>query len=171
MAKRDTRRGPGRAAWTDAAAPDGPRPDTLRRTFRRLADAGFFHRLLRAVADLARRGGRGRSEHARPGSFLLALRYRACCAFRRIGVRRLGLSGLALARRLCLFSALPAPSACLPDRDLSAIYLPVLRRAVARVAADPDRLWHPPRSVWRALRSMHRACAGLARIRRDMEPA
>ena len=119
MAKRSTGRGPGRAAWTDAATPDGPKPDTIRRTFRRLAEAGFFHRLLRAVADPTRRGGRGRSIHARPGSFLLALRYRACCAFRRIGVRRLGLSGLALARRLCLFSALPAPSAALPDRDLS----------------------------------------------------
>jgi transposase len=171
MTKRDTRRGPGRAAWTDAATPDGPKPDTIRRTFRRLAEAGFFHRLLRAVADLTRRGGRGRSVHARPGSFLLGLRYRACCAFRRIGVRRLGLAGLALARRLSLFSALPAHSAALPDRDLSAIYQPVISRTVARITADAERLWHPPKSVFRALRSMHRMCGGLARIRRDMEPA
>ncbi|MBY0329718.1 MAG: hypothetical protein K2X49_03480, partial [Acetobacteraceae bacterium] len=70
--------------------------------------------------------------------FLLALRYRACCAFRRIGVRRLGLSGLALARRL---------------------------------TAGPGPVWHPPRCVLAALRSMHRICAGLARIRHDMEPA
>ena len=172
MAKRDTSRGPGRATWRDAAAETGPKPDTLRRAFRRLADAGFFHRLLRAVADLPRRGGRGRSAAARPGSFLLGLRYRACCAFRRIGVRQLGLSGLALARRLSLYAALPAPSACLPDRDLSAIYLPVLRRAVARIAglagAPP---WHPPKQAWRDLRGMHRLCAGLARLRRDMEPA
>jgi hypothetical protein len=143
----------------------------VRRTFRRLAEAGFFHRLLRAVADLTRRGGRGRSAHARPGSFLLGLRYRACCAFRRIGVRRLGLAGLALARRLCLFSALPAPSARLPDRELSAIYTPVMIRIVSRVTADPERLWLPPRPVFRALRSMHRMCGGLARIRRNMEPA
>ncbi|MBY0329873.1 MAG: transposase [Acetobacteraceae bacterium] len=170
MTKRPEARGGGRAAWTDSP-PECGRPDTLRVTFRRLAEAGFFHRLLRAVADLTRRGGRGRSIHARPGSFLLALRYRACCAFRRIGVRRLGLSGLALARRLCLFSALPAPSAALPDRDLSAIYRPVLLRTVARITADPGRVWHPPRSVLGALRSMHRMCAGLARIPRRLEPA
>ncbi|MBX9702150.1 MAG: hypothetical protein K2X74_22130, partial [Acetobacteraceae bacterium] len=171
MLKRPTRRGPGRACWTDAATEHGPRPDTIRRTFRRLAEAGFFHRLLRAVADLTRKGGRGRSPEARPGSFLMALRYRACCAFRRIGVRRLGLSGLALARRLCLFSALPAFSRCLPDRDLSAIYTPVLRRTVERITADPERRWKPPKRVFRALRSMHRMCKGLKRIRRDMEPA
>ena len=176
MQKHETRRGPGRATWRDAATPEGPKPDTLRRAFRRLADAGFFHRLLRAVADLTRRGGRGRSIHARPGSFLLGLRYRACCAFRRIGVKRLGLGGLALARRLSLYTALPAPSACLPDRDLSAIYLPVLRHAVASIGGTgtgPHALapWHPPKAVWRGMRSMHLACAGLRRIRRDMEPA
>ena len=66
MTKRETRRGPGRATWTDAATEDGPKPDTLRRTFRRLAEAGFWHRLLRAVADLTRRGGRGRSEYRSP---------------------------------------------------------------------------------------------------------
>ena len=172
MQKRDTRRGPGRATWTDAATEGGPKPDTLRRTFRRLAEAGVFHRLLRAVADLTRRGGRGRSEHARPGSLLLALRYRACCAFRRIGVKRLGLAGLALARRLGLYSALPAPSACLPDRDLSALCLPVLRHAAARIAGTGgEPPWRPPKTTWRALRSLHRICTGLSRIRRDMEPA
>ncbi len=172
MVKRETRRGPGRATWGDASAPSGPKPDTLRRSFRRLAEAGFFHRLLRAVADLTRRGGRGRSAHALPGSFLLGLRYRACCAFRRIGVKRLGLGGLALARRLSLYAALPAPSACLPDRDLSAIYLPVLRRAMARIAGDGAAPgWRPPKAIWRGLRSMHVLCAGLKRIRRDMEPA
>lgn len=172
MAKRPTPNGPGRATWGDAATEGGPKPDTIRRAFRRLAEARFFHRLLRAVADLTRRGGRGRSDHARPGSFLLGLRYRACCAFRRIGVRRLGLAGLALARRLSLFAALPAPSACLPDRDLSAIYQPVLRAIIARIpgTADTPR-WHPPQQVWRALHAMHRLCAGLARLRRDMEPA
>ncbi len=74
MVKRDTRKGPGRATWTDAATEGGPKPDTIRRTFRRLAEAGFFHRLLRAVADLTRRGGRGRSDLARPGPLLLGLR-------------------------------------------------------------------------------------------------
>ncbi len=172
LQKRETRRGPGRATWSDAATPEGPRPDTIRRAFRRLAEAGFFHRLLRAVADLTRRGGRGRSEHALPGSFLLGLRYRACCAFRRIGVKRLGLAGLALARRLSLYAALPAPSACLPDRDLSAIYLPVLRRAMARIAgSDTEPPWRPTKATWRGMRSMHRLCAGIGRIRRDMEPA
>ena len=172
MAKRDTRRGPGRATWGDAATEGGPKPETIRRAFRRLAAAGFFHRLLRAVADLTRRGGRGRSVHARPGSFMLGLRYRACCAFRRTGVRRLGPSGLALARRLSLYAALPAHSACLPDRDLSAIYRPVLLDIVGRIPGTGERPpWHPPKAVWRALHSMHRLCGGLARLRRDMEPA
>lgn len=170
MAKRPEARGGGRAAWADAP-PGCGRPDTLRITFRRLAEAGFFHRLLRAVADLTRRGGRGRSPHARPGSFLLGLRYRACCAFRRIGVKRLGLSGLALARRLCLFSALPGPSAALPDRDLFALYAPVLLRTVHRIAPAAGEVWKPPRAVLRGLRAMHRLCAGLARLPRRMEPA
>ncbi len=172
MQKRQTPRGPARATWGDAATEDGPKPDTIRRAFRRLAKAGFWHRLLRAVADLTHRRGGGRTERARPGAFLLGLRYRACCAFRRIGVRRLGLGGLALARRLGLLAALPAPSATLPDRDLSAICTPLLRRAAACVlgggAAPPCR---PPGALWRAMRGMHRLCGGIQRIRRDMEPA
>ena len=83
-------------------------------------------------------------------------------------MKRLGLGGLALARRLSLYAALPAPSANLPDRDLSAIYVPVLRRAVARISGAG---WRPSKAVWRGLRSMHALCAGLKRIRRDMEPA
>jgi hypothetical protein len=79
---------------------------------------------------------------------------------------------LALARRLSLYAALPAPSAALPDRDLSAIYGPVLRRAAYRIAGSDDAPpWRPPKVVWRGMRSMHRLCAGLKRIRRDMEPA
>jgi hypothetical protein len=170
MTKRPEERGGGRGTWRDSP-PECGKPDTVRRTFRRLAEAGFFHRLLRAVADLTRRGGRARSEHARPGSFLLALRYRACCAFRRIGVRRLGLAGLALARRLSLYSALPAHSGRLPDRDLSALYVPVLKRIVDRMLAEPGRLWRPPKYVLRAMHSMHRFCGGLKRLRRTMEPA
>ena len=91
-------------------------------------------------------------------------------------MRKLGMAGLALARRLCLFSALPAHSPALPDRDLSAIYLPAIRRAVFGVLALPQKeypgiSWCPPVGFWRALGSLHRSCAGLARIRRDMEPA
>ena len=172
MVKRETRKGPGRSTWKDAATEDGPKPDTIRRTFRRLAEAGFFHRLLRAVADLARRGGRGRSDLARPGPLLLGLRYRACCAFRRIGVKRLGMAGLALARRLSLFSALPAPSAFLPDRDLSAIYRPVLYRAAIGLGVIGHELDRATRKgLIRTMKGMHAICAGRKRISRDMEPA
>ena len=52
-----------------------------------------------------------------------------------------------------------------------AIYRPILLRMVARITAGPERVWHPPKAVLAALRSMHRICGGLVRIRRDMEPA
>ena len=172
MIEAETRRGPGRATWTEAATDGGPEARDHPPRLPPPRRGRLLHRLLRAVADLTRRGGRGRSELARPGSFLLGLRYRACCAFRRIGVKRLGLSGLALARRLSLYAALPALSACLPDRDLSAIYRPCSGRLIARVPA-PRR--HPAgtrrRRSGAAMRAMHRLCGGLRRIRRDMEPA
>jgi hypothetical protein len=66
----------------------------------------------------------------------------------------LGLRGIVLARRLGLYSALPAPSQYLPDPDLSEIYIPVILRALARMwdaprpgpgGGGPEPAWRPPR--------------------------
>lgn len=47
-----------------------------------------------------------------------------------------------------------------------------LRRAAERIAVcDKEPPRHPSKAIWRGIRSMHRLCAGLKRIRRDMEPA
>ena len=107
-----------------------------------------------------------------------ALRYRVCCAFHR-AIRFSGLRGIVLARRLGLYSALPAPSQWLPDPDLSEIYMPVIIRALTRLrdglrpatgaAAKPA--WRPPRRAWVLFRQMHRFAGGRARITRAMEPA
>jgi hypothetical protein len=101
-----------------------------------------------------------------------------CCAFRR-AIELLGLRGIVLARRLELYSALPAPSQYLPDPDLSEIYIPVILRALHRMrnaprsAPDggPEPVWRPPRGAWVLFRQMHRFAGGRARITRAMEPA
>ncbi|MCO6418098.1 transposase, partial [Siccirubricoccus sp. KC 17139] len=93
---------------------------------------------------------------------------RLCCAFRR-AIRHMGsLRAIMLAKRLRLFSALPAPGQLLPDEDLSEIYTPILQRFAAAML---HRLWHPPRAIWRLLHDMHRFAAGRARLARWMEPA
>jgi transposase len=160
--------GGGRGAWTQLPEAFG-RHGTVARTFRRWARAGLWTTLLGLVAD---RDGRP------PEALLLGLRYRVCCAFRRAH-RLLGMAGLLLARRLGLHSALPAPSAWLPDPDLSAIYGGVIARALNRVTASmtqdpggPWRLgWRPPRPAWALFRSMLALAGGRRGIRRAWEPA
>ena len=162
--KRPPSEGGGRAPWK-ALPPEFGKADTAARTFRRWAKEGVWERLLRLVSD--KTGART--------PLVAALRYRACCAFRR-AIRVLGLRGIVLARRLELFSALPAPSSYLPDPDLSEIYLPVILRTLNRIreGLGPAALkpaWHPPLGVRRLFRQMHRFMGGRRRIARAMEPA
>jgi hypothetical protein len=156
--KRPRGEGGGRAAWNDLPAEFG-KADTVSRTYRRWARANLWARLLAEVAVAARRGG---------PSPLLGLTHWVCCAFRR-GIRIMGLRAIVLARRLGLYSALPAPSQCLPDPDLSEIYMPVILRALDRMRTHPG--WWPPRAAWRFFASTHRMVGGRTRIPRWMEPA
>jgi transposase len=166
--KRPKEEGGGRAPWR-ALPPEFGKADTARRTFLRWTREGLWERLLRLVS------GKGGARTP----LVAALRYRACCAFRR-ATKLLGLRGIVLARRLGLFSALPAPSQYLPDPDLSAIYVPLILRALHRMrnrprpapdADPPGPAWRPPRRAWALFRQMHRFAGGRARITRAMEPA
>ncbi len=143
----------GRAPWR-LLPPEFGKPDTVSRSYRRWARAGLWPRLLVAVALHPRR--------------LASLAHRICCAFRRAIRLCGGLHAIVLARRLRLFSALPAPSQLLPDPDLSEIYRPIFLRFAQSMI---DRPWYPPKVVWRTLHSMHRMAGGRARIPRWMEPA
>jgi hypothetical protein len=92
-----------------------------------------------------------------------------CCAFRR-GIRLIGReAAIALARRLKLHSALPAPSPYLPDPGLSEIYRPVIQGVMNRIAGTPG--WRPPPGTFALLRQMQGLIAGRARLRRAWEPA
>jgi transposase len=154
--KRPPERGGGRAAW-GALPPEFGKAGTVARAFRRWARVHLWAKLLCLVAP-----------KAEPPPVAEGLRYLVCCAFRR-GIRLMGLRALVLARRLGLFSALPAPSQVLPDPDLSEIYQPVIVRAMERAVRDPG--WRPPRAAWRLFHDMHRLIGGRARIPRAMEPA
>jgi transposase len=146
----------GRAAWSALPEAFG-RPDTVSRTFRRWVFAGLWARLLAEVADPT----------CPPA--LKRLAYFVCCAFRR-AMRVIGReAAIALARRLRLYSALPAPSTYLPDPGLSEIYMPVVQAVLRRIADVPG--WRPPSGTFALIRSMHHLIAGRARIRRDWEPA
>ena len=149
--------------------PEFGKADTAARTFRPWVKEGLWERLLRLVSDKS--GART--------PLVAALRYRVCCAFRR-AVRLLGLPAIVLARRLELFSALPATSQHLPDPDLSEIYMPVILRALDRMrggprhapdGGGPEPAWRPPHRAWVLFRQMHRFAGGRARITRAMEPA
>jgi transposase len=154
--KRPREQGGGRAPWR--MLPEGfGEADTVSRTYRRWARAHLWARLLCLVSD-----------KAAPTPLVLGLRWRICCAFRR-AIRLMGLRALVLARRLGLYSALPAPSQHLPDPDLSEIFQPVIVRAMERAVRDPG--WRPPRAAWRLFHDMHRLIGGRARIPRAMEPA
>ncbi|WP_328702596.1 transposase [Belnapia mucosa] len=143
----------GRAPWRMLPEEFG-KPDTVSRSYRRWARQGLWARLLVELA-LKREA-------------LASLAHRLCCAFRR-AIRIMGsLRSIVLARRLKLFSALPAPSQVLPDPDLSEIYRPI---HLAFADSMLKRLWFPPARLFRLLRSMHRIAGGRARIPRWMEPA
>lgn len=146
----------GRAPWR-MLPPEFGKADTAARTFRRWAKQGVWERLLAFVSD--------RCGPATPAT--AALRYRACCAFRR-AARLLGLRGIVIARRLGLYSALPAPSQFLPDPDLSEIYMPVVLRALHRMR---NGAWRPPKEAIALLSGMLGMAGGRARITRAMEPA
>jgi putative transposase of IS4/5 family DUF4096 len=153
--KRPKEQGGGRAAWR--MLPEGfGKVDTVSRTHRRWARANLWARLL--------------AEVARPDCppALKGLTHWVCCAFRR-AIRIMGLRAIVLARRLGLYSALPAPSTWLPDPDLSEICVPVILRAMERAVRDPG--WRPPRAAWRLFHAMHRLAGGRTRIPRSMEPA
>ncbi len=145
----------GRAPWRMLPEAFG-KPDTISRTYRRWAHANLWARLL--------------AEVARPGCppALAGLTHRICCAFRR-AIRIMGLRAIVLARRLRLFSALPAPSACLPDPDLSELAIPAVRRLLNSLQANPG--WRPPGLLFRALDGLLRLAGGRSRIPRWMEPA
>lgn len=152
--KRPDREGGGRAPWR-ALPPEFGRADTVSRSYRRWTRTDLWMRLLMAVAD--------------PGAppALTALTYRICCAFRR-GIRLMGLRAILLARRLRLHSALPAPSAFLPDPDLSESYQPVFLGFATYAMAHPG--WSPPPSLFRLLRQMHGLAGGRRRLSPAMEP-
>ncbi len=146
----------GRAPWSALPETFG-RPDTISRTFRRWAAAGLWARLLAEVAC-----------PTAPAA-LRRLTWFLCCAFRR-AIRVIGPdAAIALARRLMLHSALPAPSTCLPDPGLSEIYTPVQQAVLRRIAEDPD--WRPPSGTFALLRQMQVLIAGRSRLRRAWEPA
>ncbi|WP_165838906.1 transposase [Roseicella frigidaeris] len=153
--KRSNAEGGGRAAWSALPAAFG-RHGTVARSYRRWAHRGLWLRLLEAVAQ--------------PGApaALRAITHRLCCAVRR-GIRLMGLRAILLARRLGLFSALPAPSQYLPDPDLSAIYTPLLLRIAHFRRAHPH--WRAPPGLRLLLQQMHRLAGGRTRIPRGWEPA
>lgn len=143
----------GRAPWRILPEEHG-KPDTVARSYRRWAKAGLWPALLVALARWPKR--------------FASLAHRICAAFRR-AIRLMGsLRAIVLARRLRLHSALPAPSQYLPDPDLSEIYTPILQRFVDSLR---QRLWYPPKPLWKLLHSMHSLAGGRARISRWMEPA
>jgi transposase len=129
--------------------------DTVSRHFRRLAQAGLWERLLRALA--------------RPDApaALRALEHWICRACRR-ATRIRGLRIIVLARRLGFLSALKGPSWLLPDPDLSEIVHRGMFRLLARLRAAPGSVH---RSEFIACRRLLRMTQGRARIPRCLEPA
>jgi transposase len=142
-----------RAPWRILPEAFG-KPDTVSRSYRRWAQAGLWAALLVALARWPRR--------------FASLAHRICAAFRR-AIRHMGsLRAIMLARRLKLFSALPAPSQYLPDEDLSEIYRPIHQRFAQSMRERP---WYPPKPLWHLLQSMHSLAGGRARVPKWMEPA
>lgn len=146
--------GGGRGAWRQLPEEFG-KPDTVSRTYRRWARANLWARLLAEVA----------CPSCPP--VLRRLTYFICCAFRR-AIRVMGFRAIVLARRLRLFSALPAPSNLLYDPDLSETLSPILHNTLLRMLAKPG--WRPPKGFVRAVDGLMRFALG-RRPRRWMEPA
>jgi transposase len=131
--------------------------DTASRQFRRWVGAGIWTRLLKLVA--------------RPDCppLLRRLEHWICRAYRR-ALRLLGLPGLALAQRLGLRSALPAPWWMLPKPDLSESWRPLMARMQERALALVEtRAWQEARRWFRALIWMHRFLGGASRIPRCLD--
>lgn len=152
--KRPREKGGGRAPWKQLPEAFG-KSDTVSRTYRRWCRTDLWMRLLQAVAGEA------------CGAVLDGLRWRICCAFRR-GIRLMGMRAIVLARRLRLYSALPAPSIYLPDPDLSEIYMPVLLGLMRHARDHTGR--RLGRAAIRLMTSMHRAMGGRSRLSPCMEP-
>ncbi len=152
--KRPWSKGGGRAPWTQLPEAFG-KSDTISRTYRRWCGRDLWMRLLMEVA----------AEDCPPA--LAGLRWRICCAFRR-GFRQMGMRGIVLARRLKLYSALPALSHHLPDPDLSGIYVPALV-AIARYAVA-NRGWWPGPGILGLMKRLHREMGGRSRLTPAMEP-
>jgi len=143
----------GRATWGQLD-PDHGKPDTVSRTYRRWLRNNLWARLLAEVA----------CPTCPP--VLKSLTHWVCCAFRR-GIRLMGLRAIVLARRLRLFSALPAPAVLLPDPDLSEHLMAAEANILSHLRANPG--WRPRRLI-RAMIGLHRFVAG-RRPARWMEPA
>jgi transposase len=146
----------GRGAWRQLPEEFG-KPDTASRTCRRWAQRGLWSRLLEEVA------------HPSATPVFRRLAYWICCAFRRsftaIGAGR----AIALARRLKMFAALPAPSGWLPDRGLSEVFAPLIRETMRRIAEAPG--WRPAPGIFPLFNLMTSMIFGRGRIRRAWEPA
>ncbi len=146
----------GRGAWRQLPEEHG-KPDTASRTCRRWAQRGLWSRLLEEVAQPT----------APPA--LRRLAYWVCCAFRRsltaIGVGR----AIALARKLKMFAALPAPSGWLPNRGLSEVFAPMIAETMRRIGAEPG--WRPAPAIFPLFNLMTSMIFGRGRIKRVWEPA
>ena len=160
---RDARARMDAISWTAAAGsawhavpPRFGRADTVSRHFRRLAHAGLWERLLRALARLD------------APQALLALEHWIVRACRR-ATRLRGLRIIVLARRLGFLSALRAPPWLLPDPDLSEA---VHRRlfAVAERAFREGLRTVPP-GFFGACAKLMGIAAGRRRIPRSLQPA
>ena len=148
--------------WAAAAAcpwrelpPRFGKPDTVRRHFRRLSDAGLWERLLRALA-----------RPDRPAA-LAAVEHWVCCASRRVGCRK-DMWIITCARRLGFLSALRAPTHMLPDLDLSER----LHRWIESVLEDAfeRRPAAIPAGFLREARRWLTLCGGRQRIPRAVLP-
>ena len=159
---KDARRRMDAIFWTAAAGsawhalpPRFGKADTVSRHFRRLARAGLWERLLRALA-----------RPDAPGA-LLAVEHWIVRACRR-AARVCGLRIVVLARRLGLLSALKAPPWLLPDPDLSEW---VRRRALSaldRIALGGHRDLRM--GFFDLCAKLFRTAAGRRRIPRCLEP-
>ena len=159
---RDARKRMDAVFWTAAAGcpwrevpPRFGKPDTVGRHFRRLAHAGLWERLLKALAR----------PDAPPA--LLALEHWVVSACRR-AARLRGPGIVVLAKRLGFLSALRAPSAYLPKPDLSEMVERWLRRGVED--AREHGLDAAALGFLRFCHRIGRFAAGLRRIPRRLLP-
>ena len=142
------------SAW-HALPPRFGKADTVSRHFRRLAHAGLWERLLRALAR----------PDAPPA--LRAVEHWVCRACRR-ATRLRGLRIIVLARRLGFLSALRAPSWLLPNPDLSELVHRRLNPVLERLRTGALRV--APPGFLRACGYLLGAAAGKRRVPRCLEP-